>query len=49
LFNESLMEDAADFLSIYQAVTSVLPNSIACYIGSSETVPNTHRNKVIHS
>ena len=49
LFNESLVENAADFLSIYQAVTSALPNSIVCYIGSSETVPSTRRNKVIHS
>jgi len=49
LFNESLIENTADFLSIYQAVTSALPNSIVCYIGSSEKVPNTHRNKVIQS
>jgi hypothetical protein len=49
LFDESLVENAADFTSIYQAVTSALPNSIVCYIGSSETVPDSHRNKVIHS
>jgi len=49
LFNESLIENAADFLSIYQAVTAPLPNTVVCYIGSSETVPDTHKNKVIHS
>ena len=49
LFNESLVENESDFLSIYQAVTSALPNSVVCYIGSNENIPNTHRNKVIHS
>jgi len=49
LFNESLVEDAGDFLSIHQAVTSTLPNSIVCYIGSDEKIPDTHKNKVIHS
>jgi hypothetical protein len=49
LFNENLVESAADFLSIYQALTVPLPNTIVCYIGSSETVPDTHKNKVIHS
>jgi hypothetical protein len=49
LFNETLVENAADFLSIYQAVTAPLPNTIVCYIGSNETVPDTHKNKVIHS
>jgi len=49
LFSESLVENKADFASIYQTVTSVLPNSVVCYIGSSETVPDNHRNKVIHS
>ncbi len=49
LFNESLVENASDFTSIYTAVTSALPNSIVCYIGSDEKIPSTHRNKVIHS
>jgi hypothetical protein len=49
LFNESLIENTGDFLSMYQAVTAQLPNAIVCYIGSSETVPDTHKNKVIHS
>ena len=49
LFNESLVVNQDDFRSIYQAVTAPLPNAIVCYIGSSGTVPNTHRNKVIHS
>jgi hypothetical protein len=49
LFNESLIENAADFLSIYQALTAPLPNSIVCYIGSDEKIPDTYRNKVIHS
>jgi len=49
LFNERLVVNQDDFSSIYQAVTAPLPNAIVCYIGSSETVPNTHRNKVIHS
>jgi len=49
LFNESLVDNATDFTSIYTAVTSVLPNSIVCYIGSDEKIPGTHRNKVIHS
>jgi len=49
LFNESLVESASEFLSIYQAITSALPNAIVCYIGGSETVPSTHKNKIIHS
>jgi fibrillarin-like rRNA methylase len=49
LFNESLIENAADFLSIYQALTAPLPNSIVCYIGSDEKIPDTYRNKVLHS
>jgi len=49
LFNERLVVNQDDFRSIYQAVTAPLPNAIVCYIGSSGTVPNTHRNKVIHS
>jgi len=49
LFNERLVVNQDDFSSIYQAVTAPLPNAIVCYIGSSGTVPNTHRNKVIHS
>jgi hypothetical protein len=49
LFNESLVENASDFTSIYQAVTYALPNSVVCYIGRSETVPDSHRNKIIHS
>ena len=49
LFNERLVVNQDDFSSIYQAVTASLPNAIVCYIGSSGTVPNTLRNKVIHS
>jgi len=49
LFNERLVVNQDDFRSIYQAVTAPLPNAIVCYIGSNETIPNTHRNKVIHS
>jgi hypothetical protein len=49
LFNESLAEDMGDFTSIYQAVSSTLPNSIVCYIGSDEKIPDTYRNKVLHS
>ena len=49
LFDESLVENAADFLSIYQAVTAPLPDAIVCYVGDSEKIPNTHKNKVIHS
>jgi len=49
LFNERLVVNQDDFRSIYQAVTAPLPNAIVCYMGSSETVPSTHKNKVIHS
>lgn len=49
LFNESLVDNATDFTSIYTEVTSALPNSIVCYIGSDAKIPSTHRNKVIHS
>jgi hypothetical protein len=49
LFNESLLDDENDFRSIYQAVTVPLPNAIVCYVGDSEKIPDTHKNKVIHS
>jgi len=49
LINESLIENASDFISLYQVVTSALRNSVVCYIGDSEKIPNEYRNKVIHS
>jgi hypothetical protein len=49
LFSESLVENATDFLSIYQALTSALPNPIVCYIGSDDKIPDSYKNKVIHS
>jgi len=49
LINESLIEDASDFISLYQVVTSALTNSVVCYMGDSEKIPNEYKNKVIHS
>jgi hypothetical protein len=49
LLNDSLLEDMSDFTTIYQALTAPLPNAIVCYIGDSEKIPDTYKNKVIHS
>jgi DNA-binding transcriptional MerR regulator len=49
LVNESLIEDASDFISLYQVVNFALTNSIVCYIGNSVKVPDEYKNKVIHS
>ncbi len=49
LFNESLVENIGDFETIYTLATSSLPNPIVGYIGEDEKIPNTHKNKVIHS
>jgi hypothetical protein len=49
LFNESIVDNRDDFYTLYQSVTSALPNSIVCYIGSDEKIPNDYKSKVVHS
>jgi len=49
LFNESIVDNQDDFYTLYQSVTSALPNSIVCYIGSDEKIPDGYKSKVVHS
>ncbi len=49
LFSENLIDDVNDFVNIYEAVRTSLPNFITCYFGDDSKIPHDLNNKVLHS